>query len=823
MRKPIPLILLLILSGIAPALQVEAQEPSGAWDNRYSYTLDYLNGTHTSTFSIGPQTFWSGSDWQTLKFEDLGNGYLLENSMITAYIYDWYTVFYDPDNERVCVDDERWIVEVYNEKTKKWREVDLYNPSLSYSNNATHLTVTRSFDTSEGLFNVTYILWQGSRLKHDIVFTSKMEGDNQFRVIMKLTGIYSDKVKHSGGMETITSEKHVVSPFFVFGEDNNNLVFSEYLWKLGEVNEETGEWSPTTLKDVVLDTSAHGSKMDIVIGNYTLAENESLLIDPDSDTWLVGNDVDDMYTYAGGRQETKAFAYLNYANTATILAGFRFTGVSIAHGLTITSSYLSLMGVPFEPLNTAFTMYGEDVDDSTVLEGGTLLDDRTLTSASVGWTTPDLTGDVYASSPDIKTIIQEIVDRALWSSGNALSIITEDTQNSVSCKCFDYSSGAGNAAKLEVTWEAGGGTEYNRFVSQSLSWSGLAYRLCTFNREGTQSLSMASDSYRTWSLSRSLFQGLTLSSAVYRACSFNRLATQGLTMITNTLRNWSLLRTVSQSISTAFYSGKGWAILRTVTQGISASFNTDRMWNTSRTVSQGITTAFNGNGWRLISRLATQSLSFTVNAVGDLCAVITRTVSLSLSLTVNVLSEWTHGIWRLLDIVVKTLSGEPVEDAVISAWQLNGTESFGAITDSEGYIPTQNLTKGNYTILATKEGYLTNNTLLQFLQDKIVEIRLTHVEEGIMISNLIPLMMMSLIPVGLSIQYFRKKELLWAGSAAFMWLIAGVATIQVDPANWVALRVYTLFFVVMLVFTFYTALRWLQESLNPRDTYWDDW
>ena len=215
------------MGSLFPLIPIYAEEPIGSWDNRYSYTVDYGNGTHKSTFNIGPQVFWDSEtgSWGELKFQDLGNGYLLENSMITAYVYEWYTVFYDPDNQRVSVDDERWIVEVYG-KNKKWREVDLYEPSLSYSNNATHLTVTRSFDCAEGKFNVTYILWQGSRLKHDISFRSKMEGNNQFRVTMKLMGIYSNKVKHSTGEETITSEKHIVSPFFVFGEDNNNLVFS---------------------------------------------------------------------------------------------------------------------------------------------------------------------------------------------------------------------------------------------------------------------------------------------------------------------------------------------------------------------------------------------------------------------------------------------------------------------------------------------------------------------------------------------------------------------------------------------------------------------
>ena len=87
----------------------------------------------------------------------------------------------------------------------------------------------------------------------------------------------------------------------------------------------------------------------------------------------------------------------------------------------------------------------------------------------------------------------------------------------------------------------------------------------------------------------------------------------------------------------------------------------------------------------------------------------------------------------------------------------------------------------------------------------------------------IPLMMMSIIPLGLSIQYFRQKNIMWSGSAAFMWLIAGAVTMKNNPADWITLRVYTMFSTVMIIFSFYSAVKMLQQSINPRDDYWDEW
>jgi len=436
---------------------------SPSWINRYSKDIDYGNGTHTLIAHIGPQVFWNGTDWQELRFEDhydIEGYYLIENAHITAYIYDWYTVFYDPDNQRISVDDERWIVEVYNEKTEKWREVDLYNPTLSYANNETHLTVTRTFDSSEGLFNVSYIVWQGSCLKHDIIFRSRMEGSNEFRVTMKLSGIYSDKVRYREGLlkeaknrretlETITSEKHIISPYFFIGENNTNLVLSEFLWTLGKVNETSSGWKATTLKDIVFNTHAKGSKADIIIGNYTLGLNESLEIDPTTDTFYVAVGADDGYVEQQGSgfdsdsNIMQAGYFSTYGQSEHVWC--RFASVTLPSGATIESSYMSL-NENYQWGSPQLKVSAEDDANPSAPTSYTDYIGKTLTSNKVDWDSG------FSQTPNLQAIIQELVNDYDYSSGAPIQImIRDDLGSGDNLKRWDTYE-AGYAPALEVTW-----------------------------------------------------------------------------------------------------------------------------------------------------------------------------------------------------------------------------------------------------------------------------------------------------------------------------------------------------------------------------------
>lgn len=105
----------------------------------------------------------------------------------------------------------------------------------------------------------------------------------------------------------------------------------------------------------------------------------------------------------------------------------------IPQGATITSAYVQFQsddsGLPeSDPSEVRF--YAEDVDDSPLfVDVSNNLSSRTRTSAFVDWTVPAFTVPAVATanerSPSLVSIVQEVIDRAGWSSGNHLSFLIE--------------------------------------------------------------------------------------------------------------------------------------------------------------------------------------------------------------------------------------------------------------------------------------------------------------------------------------------------------------------------------------------------------------
>ena len=109
-------------------------------------------------------------------------------------------------------------------------------------------------------------------------------------------------------------------------------------------------------------------------------------------------------------------------------AFFRFQNVVVPQGATIDSAYIKLNWEGGR--NTDFLVAAVDVDDFDAPTDNTYAAHDTETTATVSWNIPyegsQDSGKYYKTSPDIKTIIQEIVDRAGWSSGNAIGIIIRE-------------------------------------------------------------------------------------------------------------------------------------------------------------------------------------------------------------------------------------------------------------------------------------------------------------------------------------------------------------------------------------------------------------
>lgn len=148
------------------------------------------------------------------------------------------------------------------------------------------------------------------------------------------------------------------------------------------------------------------------------------------------------------------------------IVGMRFRSVAIPQGATINSAYLEFETDETDSDATSLMIFGENVDDAN--QFGTSDDDisdRPKTSASTNWS-PSAWNSVNElhQTPDIATIIKEIVDRPGWSTGNDLVIIIEPGGSCTNSDCertaeshdgtsseapllvIDYSAGAPPAA-----------------------------------------------------------------------------------------------------------------------------------------------------------------------------------------------------------------------------------------------------------------------------------------------------------------------------------------------------------------------------------------
>jgi hypothetical protein len=109
-----------------------------------------------------------------------------------------------------------------------------------------------------------------------------------------------------------------------------------------------------------------------------------------------------------------------------LTTGLRFQDVDIPVGATIDSAWIVLSaheGKSAEDV-AIINITGEAADNATTFDEENLITDRPATTASVEWTVEE-DWIIYFPyrTPDLKEIIQEIVDRSGWAPGNALAFV----------------------------------------------------------------------------------------------------------------------------------------------------------------------------------------------------------------------------------------------------------------------------------------------------------------------------------------------------------------------------------------------------------------
>ncbi|MEE9425952.1 MAG: galactose oxidase-like domain-containing protein [Methylococcales bacterium] len=108
--------------------------------------------------------------------------------------------------------------------------------------------------------------------------------------------------------------------------------------------------------------------------------------------------------------------------------GMRFNTVNIPQGSTIVSAYIQFTAAKARSTTTSLTLKGEAADNATTfLKVSNNLSTRPTTNASVSWAPVPWTasGDagVDQRTPNLTSIVQEIVNRTNWTNNHSLAII----------------------------------------------------------------------------------------------------------------------------------------------------------------------------------------------------------------------------------------------------------------------------------------------------------------------------------------------------------------------------------------------------------------
>ena len=171
---------------------------------------------------------------------------------------------------------------------------------------------------------------------------------------------------------------------------------------------------------------------------------------------LIGNDLD-LIEAGGSEQEV----------------GLRFPNVAVPVGATITNVYIEFTANKSDSDVTNLTFRGEAVDNAgTFTDTDYDITTRAKTTALVAWSVPAWSTNTAYQTPDLAAVIQEVVDRGGWASGNAIALYVTGSGSRIADA---HDGNAANAPLLHIDYlgsDAGQTTEAGYMLQASAGATG---------------------------------------------------------------------------------------------------------------------------------------------------------------------------------------------------------------------------------------------------------------------------------------------------------------------------------------------------------------
>lgn len=217
-----------------------------------------------------------------------------------------------------------------------------------------------------------------------------------------------------------------------------------------------GNYSVAITQPVGYDITTPAS-VNVTLGSSATANfGVAVRVDPVTATFQVSSGADDVNQvnttlYVGGPTQ-----WLGTGGSSTAsYSGLRFTGVSIPKNAQIQSAYLEVYSTQGQWLSIGLNIGAEATGSSAAFSTSALPSARALTTArlthssNVNWS-----ANTWYQFTGMQSVIQEVVNRSDWNSGNPLSLVIKGTVGTWGRKFVrSFEGNAAQAPRLVVTYQ----------------------------------------------------------------------------------------------------------------------------------------------------------------------------------------------------------------------------------------------------------------------------------------------------------------------------------------------------------------------------------
>jgi hypothetical protein len=183
------------------------------------------------------------------------------------------------------------------------------------------------------------------------------------------------------------------------------------------------------------------------------------IVDVDTIEYQVSASEDDGYASNDSLQNLSSdymrAGLSSFAGPPYYMSGMVFRNVNIPQGTEIISAHLKICSHDNRLDDVVYgKVEAEAADDAGSFGGSRHIGSLPRTGASVNWDHYEPWDEnTWYESPDIAGVIQEVIDRAGWSSNNSLTILYSTRDNEGGYRNFSsYDRGGNLAPKLEITY-----------------------------------------------------------------------------------------------------------------------------------------------------------------------------------------------------------------------------------------------------------------------------------------------------------------------------------------------------------------------------------